>query len=54
MAKIQFRNNDTSGNGQIRIDGVIPMWAELYNVCQAIFERWTKKNYKQNLSVYKK
>ena len=28
MAKIQFRNNDTSGNGQIAIDGTIPMWAE--------------------------
>ena len=28
MAKIQFRNNDTSGNGQIENDGAIPMWTE--------------------------
>ena len=28
MAKIQFRDNDTSGDGQITIDGANPMWAE--------------------------
>ena len=34
MAKIQFRNNDTSGNGQITIDGAIPMWTDPTVACE--------------------